>query len=113
ELVRLLGGEGERLLAHHVLAGVERGAHDLGMRGGGGADVDDVDRRQQLLESAVRGGPRFSGELLRTGEAVAVQLRVELDPARQVGAGDPAGADDADAAGRGWGGAGWRPPLAG
>ena len=61
--------------------------------------------------SAVRGGPRFS-EPPAPARAVAVQLRVELDPARQVGAGDPAGADDADAEGCGWGGRGHRRPFA-
>ena len=36
-------GVGERLLAEHVLAGLEGGDRDLGVRVAGGHDVDDVD----------------------------------------------------------------------
>src|SRR5690625_6182779 len=69
------------------------------MDGGGAADVDHVDRGQERVEAVVDPRPELLGELRGTGEAEAVELGAGLEPAGGMGAGDPAGADDADAQG--------------
>src|SRR5699024_10656170 len=51
------------------------------------------------VEAVVDPRPELLGELRGTGEAEAVELGAGLEPAGGMGAGDPAGADDADAQG--------------
>ncbi len=60
EVSRLVGGGGERLLHQDVLAGEQRPARQLGVRGDRRADVDDVDVLVGEQRVVVAVGPRHA-----------------------------------------------------
>ncbi len=101
-----LGGRqpvGDRLLVPDVLAGRERGAGHLGVRGGD-REVDDelhVVAREQRRDRAGAGDPVLAGPAPRrlhveVGDAADVEVRV-AEHVRQVLLADLPGADHADA----------------
>ena len=94
----LARGEGERLLAQHVRAVIERGVHVLGMRRGRGAHVNDVDRPEEAVERVVdRDGRELGGEIFRSLTAEHVDVGTEGPPAAGVGTGNSSGSHDAHA----------------
>src|SRR5699024_8678740 len=107
-LHRLLGAQAQRLLAQDVLAGLG-GGHDRGaVQVVRQADVHRVDLRilDQLEEVGVAGGAGLGGA---RGEGLGVGVGDgdhagavgDRGVAREVGRGDAAGADEADADGQG------------
>jgi len=89
----LLGGAGHRLLAHHVLAGLQRADREIGVLERGDAEVHEVDRvvGEQCGQTIV--GPQRR-EVLACGGA-GVDVAGRLGPvAREFAAGDVADGDD-------------------
>src|SRR5690606_4360263 len=92
---------GERLLAEHRQAGLDRGEHQLGVGVGGGRDQHPVDaRREQLGHRADRLGAHALGDLLRQRRhRVGHDQRVDGVQAGEglgVEGPDPAEADQAE-----------------
>ena len=107
--LRLLSGRRERLLAEHVAAGVQRGAHELGVGRRRRHDHDELDSLgvQHLIETLddTRGRPPRDQRLAHL-RAPGVDRTLDGEPARrqpverlQVCRQHVARADEADADG--------------
>ncbi len=95
QVVGVRVGAGQRLLADDVLAGGERGAHDLGVGVRGDDDVHHVDTGEECVERvdhlAAVCRDEFLGADLREDDDVP-----EAEQVRQVRVGDHPRADEAD-----------------